>query len=151
MAYIIDQAEAVAATLERCTTAYAYQVAGQFANLEFWVGESIHALDALAGYDDRFASMSAAQEAWIGAHNVVVGSYCPACKGQCEFDPELRPPRPPTRIPAKARDAATRRLKDAVYFFLLRCYRMNLLDEDALRDVCARVGTSVEAPDLVRR
>lgn len=115
MAYIIDQADAVASILEKFTTAHAYQVAGQHANLEFWVGEVDHALKALANYEQRLASMSAAQEAWIGAHSVVVGSYCPACKGQCEFDPDLRPPRPPTKIPSKRRNEAARRLKDAMY------------------------------------
>lgn len=55
MAYIIDQANAVAAMLEKFTTAHAYQVAGQFANLEFWLGETTHALDALERYAERYA------------------------------------------------------------------------------------------------
>ena len=151
MAYIIDQADDVASMLEKFTTAHAYQVAGQFANLEFWMGETLHALEALSNYDDRFARMSTAQEMWIGNHNVVVGSYCPMCKGQCEFEPDLKPPRAPTMIPSKARGDAVRRLRDAMYFFLVRCFRMNLIDENALRDVCERVGTSVAALDLVRK
>ena len=151
MAYIIDQANAVAAMLEKFTTAHAYQVAGQFANLEFWIGETVHAVDALDGYTERFERLSAAQSGWIGTHNVVVGSYCPACKGQCEFEPDLKPPQAPTEIPSERQNEAIRRLRDGMYFFLVRCFRMNLIDENALRDVCARVGTSVEARDLIRK
>lgn len=150
MAYIIGQANAVAVSLERFTTAHAYQVAGQFANLEFWLAETIHALDVLEGYADRFERLSAAQLDWIDAHSVVVGSFCPACKGQCEFEPELRRPRAPTLIPSSARNEAIRRLRDAAYFFLLRCFRMKLIDEGSLRGACDRVGTSVEARDLKR-
>ena len=150
MAYIINQANAVAAMLEKFTTAHAYQVVGQFANLEFWMGETLHALDALADYTERFERLSVAQREWIGTHNVVVGSYCPACNGQCEFEPDLKPPRAPTKIPSEGRNEAIRRLRDAMYFFLVRCFRMNLIDENALRDVCARVGKSVEARDLIR-
>ncbi len=151
MAFINDRADAVASMLEKFTTAHAYQVAGQYANIEFWISETLHALDALADYDNRFDKLTTAQREWVSAHNVVVGSYCPACGGQCEFDPDLKPPRPPTKIPSKGRDDASRRLKDAFYFFIVRCYRMNLVDEQTLRDTCSRVGTSVEARDLVRK
>ena len=150
MAYMVDQANGVAALLERFTTSYAYQVAGQFANLEFWLGETIHALDALEGYSERFERLSEAQTEWIGAHNVVVGSFCPACKGQCEFEPELQRPQAPTKIPSSARNEAILRLRDAAYYFLLRCFRMKLLNESSLRSTCARIGTGVEARDLTR-
>ena len=43
---------------------------------------------------------------------------------------------------------SVRRLRDAAYYFLLRCFRMKLIDESSLRNECARVGTSVEARDL---
>ena len=151
MAFINDRADAVASMLEKFTTAHAYQVAGQYANIDFWIAETLHALDALADYENRFDRLSAAQRKWVDAHDVVVGSYCPMCGGQCEFDPDLRPPRPPTKIPSKGRNDSSRRLKDAFYFFILRCYRMNLVDESTLRDTCTRVGTSVEARDLVRK
>lgn len=151
MAFIIDRADSVASMLERFTTAHAYQVAGQYANIDFWTDETLHCLGALADYDRRFERMSSAQREWISAHDVVVGSYCSMCGGQCEFDPELSPPKAPTRIPSKGRNDALRRLKDAYYFFILRCFRMSLIDEASLRDKCARVGTSVEARDLVRK
>ena len=151
MAFINDRADAVASMLEKFTTAHAYQVAGQYANVEFWISETLHALNALADYENRFDRLTAAQSDWVGTHNVVVGSYCPACDGQCEFEPDLKPPRAPTKIPSKGRDEATRRLKDAFYFFIIRCFRMNLVEEQTLRDMCSRVGTSIEARDLVQK
>jgi hypothetical protein len=151
MAFIIDRADAVASMLEKFTTSHAYQVAGQYGNIEFWITETLHCLDALNDYDNRFERLAATQREWVDAHKVVVGSYCPMCGGQCEFDPDLRPPQPPTRIPSRGRSDAVRRLKDAYYFFILRCFRMNLIDERSLRDTCSRVGTSVEAHDLVRK
>ena len=150
MAFIIDRADAVASMLENFTTAHAYQVAGQFANRKFWIDETLHALEALAEYGHRFDRLVEAQEKWIAAHNVVVGTFCPMCEGQCEFEPGLKPPAAPIRIPAKGRDAAIRRLKDAFYYFTLRCFRMKLIDERGVRELCSRVETGVEPRDLVR-
>lgn len=149
MAFINDRADAVASMLEKFATAHAYQVAGQYANIDFWIAETLHALGAIADYENRFERLSAVQREWVDAHKVVVGSYCPACDGQCEFDPDLKPPRAPTRIPSKGRNDASRRLKDAFYFFILRCYRLNLVGETELREICTRIGTSVEARDLI--
>lgn len=137
--------------MEKFTTADAYQVAGQFANVSFWIGETLHALDAIATYAERFESLKKAQSDWISTHPVVMGAYCRVCKGPCEFSPALCPPPALTMIPADARNAATARLRDAIYYFLLRCYRMNLIDEAEVRNVCDRVGTSVETRDLVRK
>ena len=151
MAFIIDRADSVALMLERFTTADGFMVAGQFANLEFWVSETLHALEALDDYQIRFERLSEAQRTWIREHDVVVGSYCPMCDGQCEFGPGFKPPRPPTKIPSTARNNASRRLKDAFYFFVLRCFRMELLDAKSVQEIFKRVGTSVESRDLVRK
>ena len=151
MAFINDRADAVASMLEKFTTAHAYQVAGQYANIDFWISETLHALEAIADYNARFERMSVAQREWVDAHDVVVGSYCPLCGGNCELDSKLKPPSPPTKMPTNGRNEATRRLKDAFYLFILRCCRMNLVDERTLRENCSRVGTSAEARDLVRK
>ncbi len=42
LAYTIDQATLLASQLERLATAGAHQIAGQFANLEFWLAEAVH-------------------------------------------------------------------------------------------------------------
>ena len=60
----------------------------------------------------------------------------------------MEKPRPPSRYGSSDLAEAARRLKDAAYYFLLRCYRMNLLDEEKLRARCKHLGTSVDLADL---
>ena len=146
MAYSIDQASAVATQLEKFATSYAHHLVGQFANMQFWLDEANHALKVIDDYSRRFDLMREAQRTWIKAHGTVVSGFCPHCGGKCEFDP--RTPEPPTRLPSREMDEARRRLKDASYHFLLRCYRTGLLDEAALKTGCAYVGTSIDPADL---
>lgn len=146
MAYSIDQAIAVAEQLEKFTTSYVHHLAGQLANLDFWLDEASRALKVIDDYPRRFTLMRDAQAAWVTAHGTVVSELCPICRGACEFGRET--PRPPTRIASQELEAARRRLKDAAYHLLLRFYRAGLLDELALRAACERVGTSVDLADL---
>ena len=148
MSYMIDHANAVAEQLEKFTTGYAHHVVGQHANLEFWLGEARRALDTLDGYGERFRKMAEAQKSWIEAHDTQVGEFCPLCGGACDLTPKMQKPRAPSRYRSSELAAATRRLKDAAYYFLLRCYRMSLLDEAELRAACAGLGTSVDLADL---
>lgn len=150
MVFTIERAEAVASMLEKFTTAHAYQVAGQFANLEFWVSETLSALKGIEDYGNRFERLAAGQRAWVDAHDVEVGSYCSHCGGKCEFEPQFQRPGPPVKVPANDRNAAISRLKDAFYFFVARCFRMHLLDEESFRQLCRRVDTSIDPRDLVR-
>lgn len=150
MTYMIEQADKVATQLEKFSTGYAHHVVGQHANLEFWIGEAKHALDALDGYGERFERMASAQKAWVEAHGTRVGSFCPLCGGACELEEKTAKPPRPTRFPSSERAKATRRLKDAAYHFLRRCYRMRLLDEPEFRTACARLDTSVDLADLKR-
>lgn len=144
-------ADLVASQLERFTTGLAHHVAGQFANLDFWLAEVTHALAVLDGYRRRFDVISEGQAKWVEAHDtrVPIGGFCPMCAGRCEFY-SLEKPGPPTRMFSSDRDDARRRLKDAAYYFVLRYYRMGLLTEAGVRDACAKVGTSVDPTDLRR-
>lgn len=148
MAYSIEQAELLATQLEKFTTSYAHHLVGQFANVDFWLDEVNHALLVIDDYNKRFNQMRDAQKEWVEAHKTVVSGFCRICGGKCEFDP--RRPEPPTRIRSQELEAARRRLKDAVYKFLLRCHRSGLLDEPRLKEACVRVGTSVDLKDLSR-
>lgn len=145
MAYSIEQAEALTQQLEKFTTSYAHHLVGQFANLDFWLDETNHAVAVLDNYPKRFVAMRDAQREWVDGHQTVV-SGCRICRGTCEFDP--RRPTAPTRLPTQELDAARRRLKDAAYKLLLRCYRTGLLGEVALKVACKRVGTSVDLDDI---
>ena len=148
MAYSIEQADLLSTQLEKFTTSYAHHLVGQFANVEFWIAEANHAVTVIDDYNKRFTKMRDAQKEWVRAHKTVVSGFCPICRGKCEFDP--RTPQPPTRIRSQELDEARRRLKDAVYHFLLRCYRAGLLDEAGLKAACERAGTSVDLKDLKR-
>ncbi len=148
MTYMIQQADNVASQLERFTTAYAHHVVGQFANLDFWLGEVNHARRAIDDYEVRFNRMVNHQQEWIDSHDTKVGSFCPQCGGACELEEKLKRPAPPSRFPSSERDQAQSRLKDAAYHFLLRCFRMKLLDEAALRKACDGIGTGVDPTDL---
>ena len=148
MVYSIDRANLLSAQLEKFTTSFAHHIVGQFANVDFWLEEAKHALAVLADYQRRFARMRDAQAAWVQAHQTVVSSFCPHCGGKCEFDP--RGPPPPARIPSLELAEARRRLRDAVYGFLLRSHRVGLLDEAALVAACEQVGTSVDVRDKLR-
>jgi len=147
MAYTLDQADAVAIQLEKFATSYAHHLVGQFANLEFWLDEVSHALKVIDDYSRRFDRMKDAQRAWVKAHRTVVSSgHCPFCGGKCEF--ESGKPEPPTRLPSREVDEARRRLQDAAYHFLLRCFRAGLQDKASLKKLCEKVGTSVDPADV---
>ncbi|MEM9188062.1 MAG: hypothetical protein AAGF12_02710 [Myxococcota bacterium] len=150
MTYMIDQADRVSVQLERFATAYDHHVVGQFANLEFWLNEVDHAQNTINNYEQRFRRMAKGQRAWIEAHDTRVGSYCPICRDACELEAKWQKPQRPERVSSKEREQAVRRLKDAAYRFLLRCFRVRLLDEEALRAACGRVGTGVEPKDLYK-
>lgn len=146
MVYSVDRANAVASQLERLASGYVHHLVGHFANAEFWLDEVRHALKVLEDYEHRFQVLHAAQTKWIEDHGTLVPDPCPICGGACEFGPVK--PAPPKRIPARERNGAVQRLRDAAYHFLLRSHRAGFLDREALRDACASVGTSVDLADL---
>jgi hypothetical protein len=148
MAYSIELADQLAIQLEKFSTSFAHQVAGQFANLAFWIDEVIHAIGVIDGYPKRFAAMNEGQHAWVTNHETMVGSYCRYCGGACELEPALGPPAAPRRIDARQMDAAKQRLKDSAYHLLVRCHRNRLLDKAALIAACDRIGTSVDFADV---
>jgi hypothetical protein len=43
---------------------------------------------------------------------------------------------------------ARKKLVDSTYFFLLRCYRMRLLNKNTLETKCEEIGTSIDPSDL---
>jgi hypothetical protein len=148
MVFSIELAEQVASQLEKFTTSFAHQVSGQYANLEFWLHEVVHAIAVIDGYPARFAAMAVGQREWVTKHDTIVGSYCACCRGACEFDPGLSPPAMPIRVNPRQMDAAKRRVKDAAYHFLVRCHHIGLLDKLGLIAACERVGTSVDYADV---
>ena len=145
--YTIEKANLISAQLKRFTTAYAHHVVGQFANIDFWIEEVHQSLKTIDDYQERFNAIRDRQEKWVDFHGTVVQEYCRICGGKCEFG-SGGPPSPPRKISSNALKACRKALIDSVYYFLIRCYRMELLDEQELRIKCKELGTSIELSDL---
>lgn len=148
VAYSLDHAAFVASQLEKLATQNVHQLRGQFANLDFWLGEAEHAIRILDDYPKRFIQMRDAQLGWVYAHGTLVSGYCPFCGGPCDLGPS--PPGAPKRIPSSKLDAARRSVRDAAYHFLRRLYRAKWIDDVRLRAACEQVGTSMDIEDLER-
>ena len=146
MIYTIEKANMVAEQLRRFTSGYAHYIVGQFANLNFWLNEVKEAQNALDEYRTRFNNMADAQKEWVKNHNTKVYTYCPYCKGKCEFSTGR--PSPPRQTSSKDISETRRELVDAIYYFLTRCYRIGLLNDEELKQKCNFIGTSIDPNDL---
>lgn len=120
MSFSTDMAQLVSDQLSRFVTLNRHQLAGQLANLDFWMAQVRHALETIDGYGVRFVRMQAAQ----GKH---VNAY-----GTTEFAPEphygtTHKPTPPHRVPDRELQKARKALIDAAYRFLTRCRKEGLI------------------------
>lgn len=146
MIYTIEKANRISEQLRRFTSGYAHHVAGQFANVDFWLDEVRSAQKTIDQYNVRFHNIRDAQKNWIAAHGTVVYDYCPMCGGKCELSDGSPPP--PKRTASSELDETRRQLVDSAYYFLTRCYRMELLNKEELEQKCASIGTSLDPNDL---
>src|SRR4030042_5203900 len=117
MSYTIEKATLIANQLKKFTTSYAHHLAGQFANLDFWLSETQEALKAIDGYHHRFNNLRKAQKEWVISHGTKVDGYCSICGGKCEFGGST--PSPPVETPKDELESAHRLVKDAARNFLL--------------------------------
>ena len=148
MSYSIKRADLIADQLERLATQNPYQLAGQVANLAFWISEAVEALSVLDGYPARFRSLRDAQVGWVKAHGTKVSGYCAHCGGACELGPTT--PEPPRRIASEDLDIAREGIRRAARRYLLRLYRAHFLNEEAVRQACREIGVALELEDLER-
>ena len=146
--YTIEKANLISEQLRRFTNGYAHHVAGQFANIDFWLHEVQQAIKTIDEYNKRFNNIRDGQKSWVESHGTVVHDYCPICGGKCELTDSNGQPTPPDRFPSNDLMSARRELIDSAYFFLLRCYRMRLLNKDVLETKCEEIATSIEPSDL---
>ena len=146
MIYTIEKANLVSKQLRRFTSGYSHHVAGQFTNIDFWMSEVKEAIKIIDEYHQRFDKMRDEQSQWIYSHGTRVYGYCPACGGKCEFDNGT--PSPPRKVNKDDLKEARKELVDATYFFLARCFRMKLLDKNALQLKCDEIGTGIDPQDL---
>jgi hypothetical protein len=118
--------------LSRFVTLNRHQLAGQVANLDFWLAQVRHTLAALDGYGVRFVRMEAAQERYVTVHGTTESI-------QNADEWIERKASPPRRIPDRELRKARRALTDAVSRFLERCRKDGFLSEaefsEASRDL----------------
>ncbi len=146
MIYTIEKANLISEQLKKFTTGYTHHVAGHYSNIDFWINEAIEALNTIDNHKKRFDRMYNAQKNWTEEHGTVVHDYCPICGGKCEFS-DGKPALPKFKYKTELADAR-KNLIDSVYYFLIRCFRVELLTYDELNKRCNSIGTSIEPNDL---
>jgi hypothetical protein len=140
MAYSTDITKLLTDQLTKFATLNRHQLAGQLANLDFWLAEVHHCFKAIDGYGARYRSLKRAQVQHVSEHRTTWFDLDePYITGPVE---------PPHRAPDGALQEARRGLCDAAYRFLIRCFNEGLLEVGALRKACDGVGIGVEPGDL---
>lgn len=142
MAYSTEVARLLHDQLARFVTLNRHQLAGQVANLDFWIDEVLHALAVIDGYQQRFERLSTAQTHYVSHHQTIEFT-----RDNDTTIPPTAPERPRRFSSAELRDAR-RELCDVCYRVLTRCHNDALLSEAALRDYCDRLSISVDPRDL---
>ncbi len=149
MIYTIEKAMLVRKQLQRFTTGYTYQVAGHFANVEFWLNEVKESLKTIDEHSERFNRIKDTQLQWVKDHGTEVFDYCAICGGKYELGNGI-PPTPTSKYKVELKEAR-KNIVDAAYYFLTRCYRIGLLEMPDLREKCDEIGTSIDPSDLNRK
>ena len=148
MIYTIEKANLISDQLRRFTTGYAHHVAGQFSNIDFWLHEVQESIKAIDEYNKRFNNIRDGQKEWVDSHGTIVDDYCPSCGGKCELSNGNEKPSLPVRTSSNDLQTARKELIDSTYFFLLRGYRMRLLNKTNLETRCKEIGIGVDQSDL---
>ena len=133
MSFSTDMAKLVADQLSRFVTLNPHQMAGQVANLDFWLDQVRHALAGIDGYGVRFVRMHGAQERYVNVHETR------------EFDLEANFPTeriasPPRRIPDRELQKARRALIESVEKLLERCRHEGLISDKQCSAECRSLG-----------
>ena len=141
MPYSTDIAQLLTDQLTKFVTLNRHQLAGQVANLDFWLDEVRHALAVLDGYGQRFHSLKQAQTRHVAEHHTLEFEFEDPCCSRGS-------PAPPVRTPDAEIEAARRALREATYRFLLRCLKAGMIEPPALRTACESLGIGVDPADL---
>lgn len=126
MSFSTDMAKQVVGQLSRFVTLNRHQLAGQVANLDFWLAQVRHALAGIDGYGVRFVRMHAVQEQYVGQHGTIEFAL-----GVEDFTPRTSPAAP-RRVPDRELQQARRALVEAVTRLLERCRAERLIADAAV-------------------
>lgn len=139
-AYSLACATLIAEQMKRFVTLNAYQLAGQFENLDFWISEANHALKVIDDYEVRFRRMKDGQAEFVEKFEVTV---------PLPSNPQVRrKPSPPMRISNHELQGARQAITDAAYRFLIRLYTERMIDEARLTSICQGLNVNVDPVDL---
>jgi hypothetical protein len=144
MSFSTEMAKLVADQISRFVTLNRHQLAGQVANLDFWLGEVLHAMEVLDGYGKRFQRLKTGQAKHVAEHHTIGFSLDDPCCTQGK-------PSPPQRVPDSELKDVRRTLTEATYRFLIRCFSDGLVTESAIRKACENLHIGVDTNDLKRR
>lgn len=150
MIYTVQRVKLIAEQLRKFSDADSWIVVGQFVNLDFWLEEVKSALKALDQHNLRFDKMYESQKDWIESHSISIPDNCPICHGICELGTGSRKPNFPKRSSETKSDKKESRIEllNSTYYFLLRCYKLKLINENNLRLYCDEIGTSIDLSEL---
>ena len=148
MSYSTEIADLLAAQLTKFATLNRHQLAGQVANLDFWLTEVRHCLAVFDGYRDRFQTMREAQDSYV-ERNATVEFPRSMILNDRESDHEgMKKPERLRPVDDKELRQSRVKLCDAAYRFLVRCCNEGLVSESALRASCGALGIGVESTDI---
>lgn len=133
MSFSTDIAESVANQLARFVTLNRHQLAGQAANLDFWLDQVRNALAAIDGYGVRFVRMTAAQEQYTATHETTEFAF----GADHHIGARAAPPR---RVPERELQKARRALVEAAAAFLHRCRDDDLISDAQLGEALGALG-----------
>jgi hypothetical protein len=141
MSYSADRTKVLVDQLRVFATHSRYQLVGQLAILDFWIGEVQHCLAMIDGNKARFERLKAAEKQYVAERETIRFDLDDPSSIQGAVVPTLR-------WPAKELRDARNELCDAAYRFLLRCYHEGVMDERSLRSTCDSLQLPVDATDL---
>jgi hypothetical protein len=133
VSFSTDIADLVAKQLSRFVTFNRHQLAGQVANLDFWLGEVQHALAVIDGYGVRFTRMYAAQEQHVSTHGTTEFNLDASWETKHQASS-------PHRLPAHELEKSRRNLTQAASKLLERCRSEGFLLKDQFSAAMASLG-----------
>jgi hypothetical protein len=131
VSFSTDLAKLVADQLSRFVTLNPHQLAGQVANLDFWLGQVRHALATIDGYGERFVRMELAQQQYVATHDTTISEVGPA-------GVEIHKPPAPRRIPDRELRQARRAIVESATRFLERCRAEGLVADTVVSAALAK-------------
>src|SRR5262245_11982346 len=121
MSYSTESARLLTTQLQKFVTYNRHQLAGQAANLDFWMAEVRHSLMVIDGFNQRFKALRYAQNSYVAAHDTV--EFNLHNRRHTESSPAL-----PRHVPHRELSDARQALCDAAKSFLRRCLKEGMID-----------------------